>query len=202
MCIRDRYRIFFSNASTVRSATTGVIAARRGDAYEFGDLRGIRPSCTDFIVDAGESIVLHGEYDGYVYRQESGNDFDGNVITGKYRSPDLSMGDAGIRKNFQRVIINYAPEAAVNADLFVRYDYESPDAARPAAYPFDTATVVAVYGTSTYGTATYGGQTNPLVRQPIEGSGFAIALRVNDRGTSAPYSLKGFQLEFDAGARR
>ena len=58
------------------------------------------------------------------------------------------MGDAGIRKNFQRVIINYSPEAAVNSDLFVRYDYESPDAARPAAYPFDTATVVALYGTS------------------------------------------------------
>lgn len=199
---KTQYRIFFSSSSVTRGNTTGVVTARRGDAYEFADLRGIRPSCTDFIVDAGESIVLHGEYDGYVYRQESGNDFDGNVITGKYRSPDLSMGDAGIRKNFQRVIINYAPEAAVNADLFVRYDYESPDAARPAAYPFDTATVVAVYGTSAYGTATYGGQTNPLVRQPIEGSGFAVALRVNDRGTSAPYSLKGFQLEFDAGARR
>ena len=41
-----------------------------------------------------------------------------------------------------------------------------------------------------------------LVRQPIEGSGFAVALRVNDRGVSAPYSLKGFQLEFDVGARR
>jgi len=25
---------------------------------------------------------------------------------------------------------------------------------------------------------------------------------VNDRGVSAPYSLKGFQLEFDVGARR
>ena len=199
---KTQYRLFCSNANVTRGNTTGIISARRGDAYEFADLRGMRPSCTDFVVDAGESIVLHGEYDGYIYRQEQGNDFDGNVITGKYRSPDLSMGDAGIRKTFQRVIINYAPEAAVNADLFVRYDYESPDAARPAAYPFDTATVVAVYGTSSYGTATYGGQTNPLVRQPIEGSGFAVALRVNDRGTSAPYSLKGFQLEFDAGARR
>ena len=112
------------------------------------------------------------------------------------------MGDAGIRKNFQRVIINYAPESTVNADLFIRYDYESPQVARPAAYPFNTATSVAVYGTSTYGTATYGGQSNPLVRQPIEGSGFAVAIRVNDRGVSAPYSLKGFQLEFDIGARR
>lgn len=112
------------------------------------------------------------------------------------------MGDAGIRKSFDRVIINYAPEAAVSADLFVRYDYESPNVARPAAYPFDTTTSVAVYGSSSYGVATYGGQSNPLIRQPIEGSGFAIALRVNDRGTSAPYSLKGFQLEFQADARR
>lgn len=199
---KTQYRIFFSNSNVTRGNTNGVICVRKGDAYEFADTRGIRPSCTDYIVSDGDSIVVHGEYDGYVYRQEQGNDFDGNVITGKYRSPDLSMGDAGIRKTFQRIIINYAPEAAVNADLFVRYDYESPNVARPAAYPFDTATVVAIYGTSTYGTATYGGQSNPLFRQPIEGSGFAVALRVNDRGTSAPYSLKGFQLEFDAGARR
>jgi len=199
---KTQYRIFFSNSNVTRGNTTGVICVRKGDAYEFADTRGIRPSCTDFAISNGESIVLHGEYDGYVYQQEQGNDFDGNVITGKYRSPDLSMGDAGIRKTFQRIIINYAPEASVNADLFVRYDYESPNVARPAAYPFDTATVVAIYGVSSYGTATYGGQSNPLFRQPIEGSGFAVALRVNDRGTSAPYSLKGFQLEFDAGARR
>ena len=198
---KTQYRIFFSNSATSRTNTTGLIAVRK-ENYEFSDLRGIRPSCTDSIVNAGESIVLHGEFDGYVYRQEQGNDFDGNIITGKYRSPDLTMGDAGIRKNFQRVIINYAPESTVNADLFVRYDYEAPNVPRPAAYPFDTATSVAVYGSSVYGTATYGGQSNPLVRQPIEGSGFAVALRVNDRGTSAPYSLKGFQLEFDAGARR
>ena len=199
---KTQYRIFFSNASTARAATEGIICVRRGEGYEFGDTLGIRASATDSTVVAGTSFILHGDFDGYVYRQEQGNDFDGNQIVGKYRSPDLTMGDAGIRKNFQRVIINYAPEAAVNADLFLRYDYEAPDVARPAAYPFDTSTVVAVYGSAIYNTSTYGGQTNPLVRQPVEGSGFAVALRVNDRGTSAPYSLKGFQLEFDAGARR
>ena len=199
---KTQYRIFFSNAGTPRSTTTGVICVRKGDTYEFADVKGIRPNSTDNIVVSGSSIVVHGDFDGYVYRQEQGNDFDGNVVTGKYRSPDLTMGDAGIRKSFDRVIINYAPEAAVSADLFVRYDYEAPSVARPAAYPFDTTTSVAIYGSSAYGTATYGGQSNPLIRQPIEGSGFAIALRVNDRGTSAPYSLKGFQLEFQADARR
>jgi len=45
-------------------------------------------------------------------------------------------------------------------------------------------------------------QVIPLVRQPVEGSGFSVVLRINDGGESAPYSLKGFQLEYTLGARR
>ena len=86
--------------------------------------------------------------------------------------------------------------------MFIRYDYESADAPRPAAYPLDSNDVVAIYGTSLYNTATYGGVSQPLFRQSVEGSGFAVAVRVNDGGTTAPYSLKGFQLEFQTGARR
>ena len=107
----------------------------------------------------------------------------------------------------QRVIVNYAPESSIDADLFIRYDYESRESSRPAAYPLDSSDIAAIYGTATYGSAssasgTYGGASQPLVRQPVEGSGFAVALRVNDGGTSAPYSLKGFQLEYQLGARR
>ena len=137
-----------------------------------------------------------------MYQQESGNDFDGTAIDGKYRSPDLSFGDAGIRKHMQRVLVSYKPESSVNADLFLRYDYEDPDTPRPAAYSLSAEDIVAVYGSATYGTATYGGQTEPLLRQSVEGSGFTVALRVNDNGTSAPYALRGFGLEYQVGARR
>ena len=200
---KTQYRIFFTDTENFTKAQTkGIICVRKGDTYEFGETKGIQPACTDNTIYLGETFVLHGGFDGYVYRQEQGNDFDGTTIIGRYRSPDIVAGDAGIRKAFQRVIINYAPEGTVNSDLFLRYDYEDPGAPRPAAYPFDSTKVVAIYGTSTYGTATYGGQTNPLVRQPVEGSGFAVALRVVDNGVSVPYSLKGFQLEFTASARR
>jgi len=200
---KTQYRIFFTDTENFTGPQTkGIICVRKGDAYEFGETKGIQPACTDNTIYLGETFVLHGGFDGYVYRQEQGNDFDGTTIVGRYRSPDIVAGDAGIRKAFQRVIINYAPEGNVNSDLFLRYDYEDPGAPRPAAYPFDSTKVVAIYGTSTYGTATYGGQTNPLVRQPVEGSGFAVALRVVDSGVSVPYSLKGFQLEFTAAARR
>jgi len=200
---KTQYRIFFNDTSNLtRAQTKGVICVRKGDRYEFGELKGIQPACTDTIIYSGETYILHGGFDGYVYRQEQGSTFDGQTIIGRYRSPDIVAGDAGIRKAFQRVIINYSPEGNINSDLFLRYDYEDPNAPRPAAYPFDSTKVVAIYGTGSYGTVTYGGQTNPLVRQPVEGSGFAVALRVVDNGVSTPYSLKGFQLEFTAAARR
>ena len=200
---KTQYRLFFTNTGlTIASKTRGVVAVLKEKGFEFSEIEGIQPSCTDFLTIQGESYVLHGGFDGYVYRQEQGNTFDGTSIIGRYRSPDMTMGDAGLRKNFQRVIINYAPTGVINSDLFIRYDYESPTVARPAAYPFDSSQIVALYGTSVYGTATYGGQSNPLVRQPIEGSGFSVAMRVVDNDTSSAYTLKGFQLEFTVGARR
>jgi len=200
---KTQYRIFFTKSTTAEPQTKGVICVLKGQQFEFSEIRGIRPACTDSFVDEGNVIVLHGAYSGgYIYRQESGNTFDGEVIFGRYRSPDLTFEDPGIRKHMQRVILNYKPEAAIDADLLLRYDYEDPDSARPAAYALDSTEVVAIYGTSTYGVPIYAGASQPLVRQPVEGSGFAVALKVHDGGQTAPYSLKGFQLEYQLGARR
>ena len=199
---KTQYRIFFAKDEQGEDNTRGVICVMKGQNFEFAELRGIKPSATDTFVEAGDVLVLHGGYDGYIHRQEKGNDFDGTKVSGRYRSPDLTFGDPGIRKHMQRVIVNYKPESAINADMFVRYDYEDRNSSRPAAYPLDSEDVVAIYGTSTYGTPTYGGASQPLLRQSVEGSGFAVALRVNDNATTAPYSLKGFQLEYQLGARR
>ncbi len=200
---KTQYRIFFTKSTTAENQTKGVICVLKGQQFEFSEIRGMRPACTDSFVDEGNVLVLHGAYsNGYIYRQESGNTFDGEVIFGRYRSPDLTFNDPGIRKHMQRVILNYKPEAAIDADLLLRYDYEDPDSARPAAYALDSSEVVAIYGTSTYGVPIYAGASQPLVRQPVEGSGFAVALKVHDGGQTAPYSLKGFQLEYQLGARR
>ena len=199
---KTQYRLFFSKSGTTQADTNGVICSLRGEQFEFGKLKGIKPTSTGILVDTGSTTIIHGGSDGYIYQQESGNDFDGTAVNAKYRSPDLSFGDAGVRKHIQRVLVSYKPEAAVNADLFLRYDYEDPNSPRPAAYSLSAEDVVAIYGASVYGVATYGGQTEPLLRQPVEGSGFTVALRVNDDGTSAPYALRGFGVEYQLGARR
>lgn len=205
---KTQYRIFFTKDGQGQSLSKGAICVLKKEAFEFSETRGIQVACTDTFVESGNVIVLHGDTTGFIQRQESGNDFDGTAILGRYRSPDMSFGDSGIRKHMQRVIINYKPEADIDADLILRYDNEDTDSARPANYPLDTASVAAQYGSATYsteGSATqfvYGGPTQPLVRQPVEGSGFSVALKVEDGGTTAPYSLKGFQLEYQLGARR
>ena len=205
---KTQYRIFFTKDGQVDSLTRGVVCVMKGQNFEFSEIRGVKPSCTDTFIEAGNVLVLHGDFNGFVHRQEKGNTFDGTTIFAKYRSPDLGFGDTGIRKHMRRVIINYKPESAIDADLIVRYDNESSDSARPAVYPLDSSAVAAQYGTATYSTTSetaqfvYGGPSQPLVRQSVEGSGFTVALRVNDGGVTAPYSLKGFQLEYQVGARR
>jgi len=204
---KTQYRIFFSKDGTGENNTRGVICVMKGQTFEFAELKGVKPSATDTFVEAGNVLVLHGGFDGYIYRQEKGNDFNGTTISGRYRSPDLTFGDPGIRKHMHRVLMNYKPESSINADMYLRYDYEDKNSSRPAAYSLNSADVVAIYGSTTYGASsttpgTYGGPSQPLLRQAVEGSGFAVALRVNDSATTAPYSLKGFQLEYQLGARR
>ena len=201
---KTQYRIFFSKEGGGQKSTIGVICVLKGQTFEFSQMKGIRPACTDSVVESGNVIPIHGGFDGFVYRQDQGNTFNGVLVEAKYRSPDLTFGDPGIRKHMQRVNINYAPESTIDADMFVRYDYEAQDSSRPAAYPLDTTDVAGTYGAvSVYGNATYGGPSQPIVRKSVEGSGFAVALRVEDGANSTgPYSLKGFQMEYQLGARR
>jgi len=205
---KTQYRIFFSKAGQGENLTRGIVCVRRADKFEFSEIRGIKPAATDALVVDGDVRVIHGDFSGFVHRQEAGNTFDGTAILARYRSPDLSFGDTGVRKHMQRVILNFKPESAIDADLFVRYDNEASDSARPAAYALDSSQVAAQFGSATFSTTSsaaqfvFGGPSQPLVRQSVEGSGFSVALRIKDGGETAPYSLKGFQLEYQVGARR
>ena len=205
---KTQYRIFFNKDGQNAILSKGAICVLKKEAFEFSEILGLQTTCTDTHIIAGDVFVLHGDVNGFIQRQEAGNTFDGTTIEGKYKSPDMAFGDPGIRKHMQRVIINYKPEGTIDADLFVRYDNEDRNSARPAVYPFDTSQLAAAYGSAVYSTTSsttqflYGGGAEPLVRQSVEGSGFSVTLKVEDDGVTNPYSLKGFQLEYQLGARR
>jgi len=207
--IRDKsqYRLFYPSGG-VESTAKGIIGVLKSNpsgqiGWEYSDIRGIKPSCCDSGFISGVEKVIHGGFDGYVYLQESGNTFNGTAMKAIYRSPDLTMGDAGIRKNMQRINVNYDPEGEVSASLFVKYDFEDAGTPQPSAYTLSTADTAAVYDNAgtLYGSAVYDAEGMPIVRQSVEGSGFTVVIRLEDESSNPPITLKGFELEFTPGAR-
>jgi len=209
---KSQYRMFYPKTSGTEASSKAVISVVKSNSntgqlgYEYADMVGVKPSCCDSDFVGATETAVHGGYDGYIYLQESGNVFTrvgGTAnIESIYKSPDLAMGDPGIRKSMQRVIVNYTNEGLVDANLQLRYDYDSATTPQPGTYPLTTGNVPAIYGTGTYGNSTYNQSSLPLIRQDVQGSGFAVAIKVNDSSAFPPISLKGFELEFTPGGRR
>ena len=44
------------------------------------------------------------------FQASTGHTHDGTAINGKYRRPDLTFNDAGIRKHMERVLVSYKHE--------------------------------------------------------------------------------------------
>ena len=206
---KSQYRLFYpANGDSVDNSR-GVLATLKrtpqgGIGFEFADIKGIKPSAMDSGFISNKEVILEGGYDGYVRKQESGNTFDGTNIIGIYRSPDLSLGDSGIRKLMQRAIINYGVEGTIDAQMRIRYDGDAQDVPQPTSFDLSNPGGIAQYAasTSTYGSAVYGSSGAPVQRQSIEGSGFLIAVKVDHNSALSPFTLFSYQLEFTLGGRR
>ena len=206
---KTQYRLFFpKSAAEDQIASAGLIGVLKRQAaadlnWEWADVRGIKPYvCTsDFIGDT--EYILHGGYDdGFVYKQESGNDFNGGKIPATYTSPDLTLGDPGIRKLLKRININYEAEGTMTFQLSARFDYEDADIIQPAAISVSEVGLP-LYGSTAYGSGFYGGFGTPILRQLMVGSGFAIAIRISQNtATNNPFIIRGFELDVVPGGRR
>lgn len=216
LVIRDKsqYRLFYPGTTQAEQSAKGIIAVFKlnqntgGIGFEYSDVVGIKPSSTDSnFITSGNEISIYGGYDGYVYKFDVGNvitraSSTSNIVA-TYRSPDMTMGDPGVRKNMQRVNLNYRGEGQnVDAELSLRYNYDDVNSPQPTKIDITTAGGASVYGSAQYGTPTYGASGVPLIRQSVEGSGFAVALKIDDVASADVISIKGFQLEFTPGGRR
>ena len=212
---KSQYRLFYPTTAQTEGAAKGIIAVLKTNpetgtlGFEYADIRGLKPSATDSFFISNSETIIHGGYDGYIYKQEDGGSFTRGsstyTITGFYRSPDMSLGDPGIRKTMQRALVNYKVNEAMdttNQTFTLRYNYDDTDTPQPSSYSFSSAQVAAFYGSGLYGTSAYGSSGFPLERVSVEGSGFVVAFKLEDESTKKALSLRGFELEYVNGGRR
>jgi len=216
LVIRDKsqYRLFYPTTGGTEVNSKGILAVLKqspqgGLGFEYADLKGLKPSCCDSFFVSSTETIIHGGFDGYVYKQESGGSFTraGSTftITGFYRSPDMTLGDGGIRKTMQRALVNYEVNEAIdttNQTFKLRYNFDDTNTPQPTAYELSSAQVAAFYGSGIFGTSAFGSSGFPLERKSVEGSGFVVAFKFEDTSTKKALSLKGFELEFIPGGRR
>jgi hypothetical protein len=215
---KNQYRLWYVTTSGAVSGTRGIIAALKPsivsvskDAapsspqpnWVYSEIVGIKPSCAESGYVGTVEYFLHGDYtDGKIYKQEYGNSFNGSAVQYIFKSPDLSLGDLGIRKRTKRAIISLLYEGAVNPSLNLIYDFGSVSVNQPTTYTLSFPSTVYLYGTAIYGTAYYSVNTEALNRIWAQGSGFTVAIMLSGADTDFPFTIRGFQLETTLGGRK
>lgn len=207
---KSQLRYFIGDGDIAVSDSFGIIGGlRTADqrlGWEFGELLGIRANCTDSKYVNREELILHGDYDGKVYKQETGNNFNGSDILSVYQTPFYDFGDTEVRKTMRKVNTFVRAEGPMTLNLSVTYDYEDPNTAKPSSYSETSAGAPVRYkgrninfgGTN----VNYGGNNKPIMTTNIQGSGFATSVSFVALGDEAPHSIQGIVFEFSVAGRR
>lgn len=203
---KSQIRFFFNDASTEPVSTPGILGGLRtgqqGLTYEWAKIRGIRANCCTSFYRGNTEYIVHGDYNGKVYRQEQGHNFDGLPINAVYATPYLDLGDTGVRKTFRTVRLFVRPEGDATISTKVEYDWDNDDHINPDTYASATHTSGSTYGTAVYGVSVYGGKSSPILLNNVQGSGFSTKFTFTDFSDGASYSIQAILFDFSVDGRK
>ncbi len=207
---KSQIRYFYGDDTTHVEGSEGLVGGLTDSNgsidWEFGTLLGIRASCCSSEYVGTEEYVLHGDYDGKVYRQEQGNSFAGRDIVAIYATPYYDFKDTEVRKTMRKVNTFLRAEGPFEMNLALAYDWGDYTTSRPSTYTQASQGGPTVYGgrSITYGGAnvTYGGNSKPIMTSDIQGSGFSVRATYVTVGQSNPFTIQGIVFEYSVSGRR
>ena len=207
---KSQIRYFIGDDSKSASDSAGLIGGLTNNsgniAWEFGELLGIRASCCESGYIDDIELVLHGDYDGKVYKQEHGISFNGGDIVSIYATPYLDFGETEQRKVMRKINTFIRGEGPFEMLLSMTYDWGDGEVSTPATYSQTSSGAPTRYGgrNINYNTANvlYGGSSKPIMTSDIQGSGFAAQATFVTVGQSEPFSIQGMVFEFTPAGRR
>jgi hypothetical protein len=211
---KSQYRLFFSDEDTAAADSPGINACLVSNngafGFEFFNLKGIQVSTTDHgqINNGADELIVHGCWNGYVFKQETGNNFAGSDIDAYIQLAYLVFDDPAVRKILHRLRLYVTTEGNALSRLTAQVYLDDRDAnvLQPAAIDLTTnvATGIAIYGysSSTYGTARYGQGASSNYRTGTHGAGFNISLKISSNDSRPSYAIKTAIMEYSLGARQ
>jgi hypothetical protein len=200
---KNQYRLFGYSGSRSQESSSGVLATQFADQTAEGmawaEIRGIMSYVADSIYSNldGRETIIFANRDGYVYRMEAGNSFDGNPIRAFFYTPFWAVTDPRVRKTFYKLTTYIDPSGRIEGSVSPRLDFDEAGVIQPPPVSFETGdSSAAIYGRAIYGVSRYGSKLKNTLTNNLIGSGFTFSLEYQFTGITPPFSIDAVTVEY------
>ena len=205
---KSQYRLFAYIPSVQAASAAGLIAtkfvAQGGSGIAWSRTKGLKVNVADSTYSGATETIMFGNDDGFCYRMDSGNSFDGSAIESIYESPFMPITDPQIRKTLYKLSLYAQPTGTMLLDVNFKIDFDTkndPGVVQPDLIQIGASGGgVSLYGASTsvYGGTgvTFGGNLDQVYFENLVGSFKTIAMRITDNSTNPTFTLDTAVLEY------
>jgi len=206
---KSQYRLLGYKSTTSATSATGILgtqlAGTEGTYFGWGELRGIKAYVADSDYNLKTETVVFSNEDGYAYKMESGNSFDGAAIQATFATPFVPAGDPRVRKAFYKLVLYVEPTGSVDVDVNLKLDFDEFGVIQPNTITLSNLAGVAYFygsSTATYGSSAYGAKLKKVYQTQVIGAGFTASLQFDSISVDPPFTLDAATLEFSTFDRR
>jgi len=203
---KSQYRLFGYSVSITQDASKGVLGTQLLDGgIGWAELRGVKVYAADSDYHNKDELVVFVNGNGYVYRMESGNTFDGVNIKATFATPFVPITDPRIRKTFYKLSTYLDIKGGFTANVNLKLDLDTKGSIQPDTIVLTNITgLVGFYGNtvSLFGTSQFGSQLQTIFETPVIGSGFSVSLQYESSSNDPPYAFDAATIEYSVNDRR
>lgn len=163
---KTQYRIFGYSDSITEANAQGFIGTQvigqSGVEFHWAKTKGIQARVAAESIDSGKETAVFGNKDGYVYKMEEGNDFDGDNIKADFSTPYIPLTDPRTRKTIYKAILYTDPQGSFSTDFNLKFDLTEAGIIQPDTIQLSNASSsggISLYG-STSARYAHGGLLN------------------------------------------
>ena len=208
---KSQYRVFgYGSTGESTSTAKGILGTQMvGDntsAIAWAETIGIKAYVVDTDYENQTETVVFSHDDGFVYKMESGNSFDGSNIVASFATPFVTINDSRVRKTFYKLFLYTDPDGSVTTSINLKFDFDTQGSVQPDTIILSNegAGGVSFYGSTVtrYGTSVFGGKLVKQFETQVIGSAFSVSLQFVSDGLNPPFSLDAATLEYATHDRR
>ncbi len=182
---KNQYRLFFDDFSALLMLFNG-----QQPQFMALDLPVLVKTVCSVEHSSGEEHIYFGSDDGYIYRMDRGDSFDGAVINYSMRLAFNSLGSPVRKKRFFKVLLEVSAPMPFPIQYLAEYSYGSPD--KPASVGFSPTDATVRTGggffdtRAVWGQFIFDGQTVGTAESYLEGDGVNISMMLSGESNYEP----------------